>query len=90
MVTIFENLSVLPQHLWKEGGRHPMVIMVIMAIMVTIIIKVTIIIMVTNLENLSVLPQHLGKQGGRHPRVATLAGTENLLVWRRTFTYIGN
>ena len=90
MVAIFENLSVLPQHLWKEGGRHPRVIMVIMAIMVTIIIKVTIIIMVTNLENLSVLPQHLGKQGGRHPRVATLAGTENLLVWRSSFTYIGN
>ena len=90
MVAIFENLSVLPQHLWKEGGRHPRVIMVIMAIMVTIIIKVTIIIMVTILENLSVLPKHLRKQGGRHPRVATLAGTENLLVWRRTFTYIGN
>ena len=93
MVAIFENLSVLPQHLWKEGGRHPRVIMVIMAIMVimvTIIIKVTIIIMVTILENLSVLPKHLRKQGGRHPRVATLAGTENLLVWRSSFTYIGN
>ena len=90
MVTIFENLSVLPQHLWKEGGRHPRVIMVIMAIMVTIIIKVTIIIMVTILENLSVLPKHLGKQGGRHPRVAALSSTENLLVWRSSFRYIGN
>ena len=53
MVAIFENLSILPKHLRKQGGRHPRVIM---AIMVTIIIKVTIIIMVTNLENLSVLP----------------------------------
>ena len=87
MVAIFENLSILPKHLRKQGGRHPRVIM---AIMVTIIIKVTIIIMVTILENLSVLPKHLGKQGGRHPRVAALSSTENLLVWRSSFTYIGN